>query len=486
MRNNRYFDSDLLGRKAYADFLYSIVVNSEIYKRVDESKAYVVAIDSCWGSGKTFFLDMFENYVYGYLSPDCNINNFSQKVKIIRYNAWENDYWQNAFEPLICNIANDIVLYDQQIKEENKRILERIQAASFTVIKGYALTKIKKTYGEEVAELFEKGAEAGLKSVESVFSEYKELRNAVSDLKAALHDYVKVNVNHKLLIIIDELDRCRPSFAIETLEVVKHLFDVEGIVFVFAVDIEQLSSSVRSVYGEGINAYGYLGRFFDYISKMPTVETEEYVEIKLFRSVQWGDKLEGKIRRVVSFVNIWWKAMDFSLRELDTILENIKIMISYFLYKYDDIDAYYMYTFFLMLKYKHLDLFNKLFSYKKCPEEIVDSFEVNHFWKDKFVVLTPFWKNVMIKDLMFDFYAPNEEKEFFTGYFVKMENNVLITLSQDKWEEKYDKRVSSLSHVLYYEDIRKWDEIKNKSIPQYMLERLEVFQFNGVTLADKA
>ena len=139
-----------------------------------------------------------------------------------------------------------------------------------------------------------------------------------------------------------------------------------------------------------------------------------------------------------------------------------------------------------MLKYKYLDLFNKLFSYKKCPEEIVDSFEVNHFWKDKFVVLTPFWKNVMIKDLMFDFYAPNEEKEFFTGYFVKMENNVLITLSQDKWEEKYDKRVSSLSHVLYYEDIRKWDEIKNKSIPQYMLERLEVFQFNGVTLADKA
>ena len=256
MSKKHYFVDDLLGRKQYADFLYSIIVNSEIYKRLDESDAYVIAIDSQWGSGKTFFLDMFENYVHGYIANDEKIEDFEQKVEVIRYNAWENDFWKDAFEPLIYNIANDIVLEEQQMMNEDNKILERIKAASFAVIKGYALTKIKKMYGEEVAELAEKGTDAFLQQGEKVFKEYNELRSAVLDLKEALHDYINLNKKRKLLIIIDELDRCRPSFAIETLEVVKHLFDVEGIVFMFAVDIEQLSSSVKSVYGEGINAYG--------------------------------------------------------------------------------------------------------------------------------------------------------------------------------------------------------------------------------------
>ena len=284
MSKKHYFVDDLLGRKQYADFLYSIIVNSEIYKRLDESDAYVIAIDSQWGSGKTFFPDMFENYVHGYIANDEKIEDFEQKVEVIRYNAWENDFWKDAFEPLIYNIANDIVLEEQQMMNEDNKILERIKAASFAVIKGYALTKIKKMYGEEVAELAEKGTDAFLQQGEKVFKEYNELRSAVLDLKEALHDYINLNKKRKLLIIIDELDRCRPSFAIETLEVVKHLFDVEGIVFMFAVDIEQLSSSVKSVYGEGINAYGYMGRFFDYISKMPPVEAEEYVKIKLLKS----------------------------------------------------------------------------------------------------------------------------------------------------------------------------------------------------------
>lgn len=469
----RTFDNDLLGRKAYADFLYSIIVNAENYKRIDESYAYVIAIDSFWGNGKTFFLDMFENYIKSSLDK--------KKIDVIRYNAWENDFWKDAFEPLICNITNDIILIDNQYETKCIEVINRIKAASFAIIKGYTLTKVKKTYGEEIAKLAEKGTDALLRPEKIVFKEYNELRRSIAELKKALRDYIhnnsKSESEKKLLIIIDELDRCKPTFAIETLEVVKHLFDVEGIVFMFAVDIEQLSNSVKSVYGIGINAYGYMGRFFDYISKMPPVESEEYVKIKLLKKIRFNSNLENKMKYIVEFVNIWWKIMKFSLRELDTLLENIKIMINYFLYKYTEIDAFYMYIFFLMLKYKHLEMFNTIFNYKENPEKIVEVFEVDKFWKDKLTILSPFWNNTPLQKHTFNFYNSNSNDEFFNGYFLKKENNILFALSKDGRSMEFECNLCSLNHILFDSDIEVWHEIQHKSFPQYVFEQLEMFQF---------
>ena len=60
----------------------------------------------------------------------------------------------------------------------------------------------------------------------------------------------KQQVTHRLLIFIDELDRCRPTFAIETLEVVKHFFNVPNVVFVFSLDMNQLQKSIKTIYGD--------------------------------------------------------------------------------------------------------------------------------------------------------------------------------------------------------------------------------------------
>lgn len=53
-------------------------------------------------------------------------------------------------------------------------------------------------------------------------------------------------------IFIDELDRCRPSYAVEMLETIKHIFDISGVVFVVATDTEQLQHAVKVVYGEDL------------------------------------------------------------------------------------------------------------------------------------------------------------------------------------------------------------------------------------------
>ena len=70
-------------------------------------------------------------------------------------------------------------------------------------------------------------------------------------------------------MVIDELDRCRPSYAVELLEVVKHLFGVDRIVFVLAINRSELAHSVRALYGSGFDADNYLRRFFDVDFQLP-------------------------------------------------------------------------------------------------------------------------------------------------------------------------------------------------------------------------
>ena len=94
---------------------------------------------------------------------------------------------------------------------------------------------------------------------------YHQMRAARDELKQSLTELaaeVRSETGQPLIFIIDELDRCRPTFAIELLERVKHIFDVPNIAFVFGINRRELVKSLESVYGD-IDAGTYLRRFFD-------------------------------------------------------------------------------------------------------------------------------------------------------------------------------------------------------------------------------
>lgn len=136
----------------------------------------------------------------------------------------------------------------------------------------------------------------------------------------------KICENKKIIIMVDELDRCKPTFAIELLEVIKHLFDVENMVFIFALDIKQLSYSVQSVYGTGIDSTGYLCRFFDYISKLPKID-------------------------------------------INTIYSNFLIFEKMELSNITNIIAYKLYLLLMIIKYKDLKCFEKIFIFNENISE---------------------------------------------------------------------------------------------------------------------
>lgn len=121
--------------------------------------------------------------------------------------------------------------------------------------------------------------EKQLKSIsEKAIDEYFTAGEKLKDLKKRFEKLAqKVSESGKpLVIIIDELDRCRPTFAIELLEKIKHLFNIPRILFIIGIDREQLGYSIKSVYGENMNVDGYLRRFIDMEFILPEANPEVF------------------------------------------------------------------------------------------------------------------------------------------------------------------------------------------------------------------
>lgn len=95
----------------------------------------------------------------------------------------------------------------------------------------------------------------------------------MNDARKALEILVECipSHNNKVFILIDELDRCRPSYAIEMLETIKHFFELKNYVFVVATDTEQLSHSVKAVYGDFFDGKEYLSRFSQDLPNFPSL-----------------------------------------------------------------------------------------------------------------------------------------------------------------------------------------------------------------------
>ena len=163
----------------------------------------------------------------------------------------------------------------------------------------------------------------------SLLDSYMDQRATKDKLKEELRDLsakVANDTGHPLVFIVDELDRCRPTFAIELLERVKHIFDVPNIVFVFGLNRDELCKSLTSVYGE-IDADVYLRRFFDFEFNLPEADSREFA-VNLM--TKFGlDRLPQVIadrrfpvnatyyRDFIQMCAMLWSGLRLSLRDVD-------------------------------------------------------------------------------------------------------------------------------------------------------------------------
>ena len=259
--------------------------------------AYSIAIDGKWGSGKTFFVKQAKLAL-----ETCNVSismdgeqrtsikeMLSSVIKVgelqpqypIYYDAWEHD---SDIDPILSLIYSIIEAYDYfetfGIESKNalfdvgQKIIDKVVPGSGAVVS--ALSELFKT--------------------SNILDGQKNKETLQGDIQDFLHSLMNENGN-RLVIFIDELDRCRPDFAVKLLERIKHYFVDEQITFVFSVNLEELSNSVRHFYGESFNAGRYLGRFFDLIIKLHPVNLDNY-----YNKIGLGDYYyyDYTIRTVIS------------------------------------------------------------------------------------------------------------------------------------------------------------------------------------------
>ena len=283
---------------------------------------YSVAIDSEWGSGKTFFVKQVK-MLLDLLNPqskvdketsdkilkkfnlDKELNENSEKVDdsiySIYFDAWKNDADDEPIKSLIYDIM--LELNFKYNFSDTKLTDAGIRALKFlTPVIGGAVETGSKILDSLLSE-------EELKPFIKKKSFEKEIQNFISELPNER--------GNKLVIFIDELDRCNPAYAVKLLEQIKHYMEDDRIIFVFSVNINQLQHTIKHYYGNNFNATKYLDRFFDLQVKLPKANM-----MKFYENMGLNNSENYTINTVcVSII----ETFDFSLREIVRLYQNVKV-----------------------------------------------------------------------------------------------------------------------------------------------------------------
>lgn len=252
------FDTrDEFSRKPIAEKIIKLL-NSDI----DVSP---LIIDGKWGTGKTEFCFKLKNLI--------EADNLTE-YKVGYVNAFQADH---ANEPLLTLIAEVAGFYgekDDKRKNFIKNAIPYLRLISGIGLKaglGFAFVRyaadIPDALTDGLDEIKEGSRSLIDQSLESMIKDQVEAEKNLSTLRDALSDIASTN---PIILLIDELDRCRPDFAVMMLETIKHVFDVKNVQIVLITNAEQLKATIKHSYGSETNSQDYLYKFFKYQIKLPT------------------------------------------------------------------------------------------------------------------------------------------------------------------------------------------------------------------------
>ena len=263
--------------------------------RDTENHAFPVNLNGAWGTGKTFFVDNWKLLIE------------EQNHIGIKIDAWESDYLDDPLTIIIAEVIDQLSELTRKdgFYEQEKKVVHfaaQLKGSAPKLLKSLLGKLIGDEGSKELLELFEsvvgsamsaKGYKSNLNigdlGLEATRAHIRHKQFA-KDFKREVQKLVEFaqpdTPKKKVFIFIDELDRCRPTYAIEMLETVKHLFDIPNFVFVFSTDTKQLQHSIKAVYGQDFDSHEYLSRFFEQRLTLPEPDYFEFLKAqRIFESV---------------------------------------------------------------------------------------------------------------------------------------------------------------------------------------------------------
>lgn len=249
---------------------------------------YVLSVSSAWGTGKSDFLERWDKWLQQNPAPKL----------CFRFNAWEHDFTEDpflAFATALNKFISDNppsiwIGLENAAKGVARALAEAGKRVIFPIAKK-AVGKIVENcssasgFDPQGAAIAGGTAEAGVTIIETSTQELLDkLKKAgtsradVTENLRALGYAAQTKSGAPLIVMVDELDRCKPSFAVALLEAIKHLFCVPGVVFVLAIEAKQLSNCISKTYGlDEAGALAYLHKFIDMDIALPAMNMHTFL-----------------------------------------------------------------------------------------------------------------------------------------------------------------------------------------------------------------
>lgn len=320
--DNCAFDPD---RRHLSEFLTSFLIKNS-------AEGFVLNINGAWGTGKTFFSKAWKNEL-------------SKQHPCIYIDAWRTDFSNDPLTVIMKELLDELHTLnkksgiDSKLEEKVLKGLYKITSSTVKMASSVSTTMmgIGPTTGKDAANLLLKNLDAYVENAGKLdFEHYKVVYDAMKNfrvaIKSLLDSYTSTSKkSYPLFIFIDELDRCRPTYAVEVLETIKHIFGLENIVFIVTTNTDELKHSINAVYGSNFSSEEYLDRFFNRSIKLPEPTIRKYLEAAHSAII---DQISGMQKFILpqniyllDVMSVAFIAYDYKLRDIDRFMDSLRGVI---------------------------------------------------------------------------------------------------------------------------------------------------------------
>lgn len=399
------FDNDKFERRQLAEKLTGYL------ERLNDGA--VLAIDAPWGEGKTWFARNWESDLK------------EKDYKTIYVDAFEQDYIDEPFILLASELL-EIIKEAGEDTEQVKKTATQIVKSTLSIgakigtnlITRVALGNVdlSEEIEKSIEEIGSHSADSISKMIEDKFDNYKLEKEANVEFKKILTTYSSKQ-EKPIVIFIDELDRCKPTFAVSLIERIKHYFDVPNVVFILLLNKEQLENAIKGVYGINTDASKYLDKFINFYFNLPRQNKEDHrtqYKIENFIKVTMQKYSFTKSNDNDSFMKwleYWSGYFNLSLRDLEKC-------VALYAFAYPT-NAAYLLVYFIILKVKQPKLFNMLMNNDiKAQSEAKQQMEdiIKIYMKENNVDEKNIDKSLTFYFDLHNSYIDNDFKDFGTKY----------------------------------------------------------------------
>jgi uncharacterized protein YeeX (DUF496 family) len=343
------FENCKLDREQYAEVLTAIVQNYD--------DGFVLAVDNKWGEGKTTFIKMWKRYLE------------LQKFKTIYFNAWEHDFGNDALTAILSELKS----LDLGRSDKSKELIRKGVKVGKNLIPILVSALANKYIDiKEIKESINAINDGLIDIFEEEINDYASKKAGLEEFRTELSKFLKDLKQRPLIFFVDELDRCNPKYAVEVLEIIKHFFSVDGIVFILSIDKEQLCHSINGYYGsDNIDSNEYLRRFIDIEYSIPSPSVDDYCNILFFKygfNKLYSGNFSPTNETIVSTISETLSIHKPSLRVLEKFFIHLKLVSSSINLNYDQIDLLLIINY---LRFFHKNTFDKIVAAKITYEELL-------------------------------------------------------------------------------------------------------------------